>query len=233
MMRMKKSIRKTIGFIAMTLVCALVLTFSGTCAAKTAEAARAATLTKAEKKQFRKYLKGGIMDNYFSSKKQGPIYGAKFFVYDINGDGHKDVIVSGALGLRSKCLSEIYMHVDGKYKVIPIDGVLSGVSSKGLNFVDEDYSGAGAIRYYARVAYKFDKHGKIISADSYNIETMYYDTASGKEYPDGKVTSKTYLNKKGKKISASAYKKSLAQTNKKKNVKMHKITEANIDKYLK
>ncbi len=226
---MKKD-RKTAWLIALALMCVLVFTVSGTCEAKTAGAA---ALTGAEKKQFRKYLKGGIEDNCYMSKKQGPLYGAEFFVYDINGDGRKDVIVSGALGLRDKSLSEIYMHADGKYKVIPIDGKLKGVSAKGLNFVDEDYSGAGEIRYYSRTAYRFDRHGRMIAADSYSVETMYYDTASGKEYPNGKVVSKKYLDIKGQKISQSVYKKSLAKTNKKKNVKMHAITGTNVDKYLK
>lgn len=193
----------------------------------------AATLTKAEKKKFSKYLNDGIKDGYFKSKTQGNLYGATFYVYDINGDGHKDVIVSGALGLRSMTFSEIYMHVDGKYKAIPIRGTLSGVSSKGLNVKEHDYAYAGAERYYSRVAYKFDKHGNITAECSYNTSTLYYDMATGKEYKKGKVLSKTYLDANRNKISKSKYKKTLNQTNKKKNVKMHSITKSNIKKYLK
>lgn len=227
-----KKCKKMIGVVVMAVICVLVFTFTGTCEAK------AATLTKAEKKQFSKYLKGGIKSNqfgttYYNSKKQGTLYGAQFFVYDINGDGHKDVIVSGALGLRTMTFSEIYMHVDGKYKVIPIRGTVQGVSSKGLNSIENDYTYAGAERYYSRIAYKFDKHGNIIAEHSYNTATMFYDVETQKEYKKGKTLYKKYLNASGKKISKSTYKKTLAKTNKKKKIKMHKITKANVNKYLK
>ena len=92
---------------------------------------------------------------------------------------------------------------------------------------------AGAERYYSRVAYKFDKHGNITAECSYNTSTLYYDMATGKEYKKGKVLSKTYLDANRNKISKSKYKKTLNQTNKKKNVKMHSITKSNIKKYLK
>ena len=80
------------------------------------------------------------------------LYNAQFFVYDVNGDGHKDVIVSGVLGIRTMTFSEIYMHVDGKYKVIPIRGTVQGVSSKGVNSVVNDYVYAGAEHDYSRIA---------------------------------------------------------------------------------
>ena len=226
-----RNCKKNIRIVALTLLCAFVFTFTVTCEAK------AATLSKAEKKKFSKYLQGGIVHkqygSYYKSKKQGILYSAQFFVYDINNDGHKDVIVSGALGLRTMTFSEIYMHVDGKYKVIPIRGTLNGVSSKGLNVIENDYSGAGAERYHSRIAYKFDKHGNITAEHSYNIDTLFYDVSTNTEYKKGKILSKKYLDANGKKISKSTYKKTLQQTNKKKNVKMHEITKANIKKYLK
>ncbi len=199
-----------------------VCAFSWTCKVE------AATLSKAEKKQFSKWMRKGIQSDYYMSRTQGPMYSTRFYVYDINGDGHKDVIVSGALGLRDLTFSEIYMHVDGKYKVIPIRGTLKGVSSKGLNVQEDDYemSYDGAATYYSRVVYKFDKHGKITAEYSYNTETVYSDTEDKKEYV-------TYLDANGNKISKSKYKKALKQTNKKKNVKMHKLTKRNIKKYLK
>lgn len=223
--------RKRIWTVAFILLCAVVFAFTGTYEVK------AATLTKAEKQQFSKYLKNGIKrdkySTYYKSKKQGIMYNARFFVYDINGDGHKDVIVSGLLGLRTMSFSEIYMHVDGKYKVIPIRGTLQGVSSKGINVIENDYSGAGEEYYYSRIAYKFDKHGNITAENSYNTVTLYYDAKKNKEYKNGKVISKKYLNASGKKIKKSTYKKTLNQTNKKKNVKMYDVTKANIKKYLK
>lgn len=196
----------------------LVFAFAGNCEAKTA------ALTKAEKNQFTKYLK---------SKKQGFLYGASsFYVYDINGDGHKDVIASGQSGAHSFS-SEIYMHIGGKYKVIPIRGTLSGVSSKGLNVIENDFTDAGAIRYYSRIAYKFDKHGKITAENSYNTVMILYDREKNKTYSPAKVTSKKYLNADGKKISKAVYKKTLKQTNKKKNVKTYEVTNENIKQYLK
>lgn len=222
--------RKRVRTVVLMLLCAFVIAFTGT------YEVNAATLTKAEKQQFSKYLKNGIKHDkystYYNSKKQGIMYGARFFVYDINGDGHKDVIVSGVLGLRTMSFSEIYMHVDGKYKVIPIRGTLQGVSSKGINVIENDYSGAGEKYYYSRIAYKFDKHGNITAENSYNTITLYYDVTKNKEYKNGKIISKKYLNASGKKIGKSTYKKTLNQTNKKKNVKMYDVTKANIKKYL-
>lgn len=52
------------------------------------------------------------------------MYDPEFYVYDINGDGHKDIIVTGRLGLRTMTYSEVYMHVDGKYKAVPVIGSL-------------------------------------------------------------------------------------------------------------
>lgn len=98
-----KICKKKISVVAIVLMCTLVFAFPETCDAKSA------TLTQAEKEHFSKYLKGGIEYDedlyYYSSKKQGDLYDAKFFVYDINGDGHKDVIVSGMMGLRSASFS--------------------------------------------------------------------------------------------------------------------------------
>lgn len=199
------------------LLYAIVFIFTGTCEAKTA------ALTKAEKKQFSKYL---------ISKKQGFFEGAKYFsVYDINGDGHKDVIASGQSGAHTFS-SKIYMHVDGKYKVIPILGSLQGVSSKGLNVIYTDTIGAGATRYYSRIAYKIDKHGKITAENSYNIVFVLYDATKNKVYKKPKIQSKEYLNAEGKKISKSVYKKTLKQTNKKK-VNKYDVTKGNIKRYLK
>ncbi|MBR1740895.1 MAG: hypothetical protein IJ733_03300, partial [Lachnospiraceae bacterium] len=165
--------------VVLLLLYVIVFTFAGTCEAK------AATLTKAEKKQFTKYLK---------SKKQGFPYGAStFFVHDINGDGHKDVIASGQSGAHSFS-SNIYMHVDGKYKVIPIRGTLSGVSSKGLNVIENDFTGGGATRYYSRIAYKIDKHGNITAENSYNTVKILYDREKNREYSPAKTISKKYLN---------------------------------------
>ena len=92
------NMRKWFGMMIMV----FVLSFSFVCTSE----AKTAMLTKEEKKTFSKYLNGGMKKDqfgstYYQSKKQGILYNAKFYVYDINGDGHKDVIVSGALGLRS------------------------------------------------------------------------------------------------------------------------------------
>lgn len=198
--------------------------------------ASAATMTKAEKAQFSSYLKRGMgHDGYsttFQTLKSGRMYSPKFFVYDVNGDGHKDVIVTGAVGLRSATFSEVYMHVGKKYVAVPISGTPKAVSSKGIYSVLDDYSMAGAIRYHTCYACVVNRSGKITTENSYNTTKMFYDVATGKNYKNGKLIQKEYLNVKGKKISKSAYDKSVKQVNKKK-VKMYKLTSANIKKYLK
>lgn len=224
---MKKKMR---ALCALAVMLALVFTTVNPCAASSSR------MTKSEKKTFTRYLKGGLEEtdygSIYKSKKQGMLCGASFYVYDINGDGHKDVIVSGALGLRTMTFSEIYMHVDGKYKVIPIRGTLNAVSSKGIYTIEEDYTNAGAERYYSYVVYKFDKHGNIIAEYSYNKTILFYDMATDTHYEKGKVTNLSYKDIKYRDISKKKFKKALSQVNKKK-VKMHTINNANIKKYIK
>ena len=204
------------------LLCAVLLSFSFT------GKVNAAKLSKAEKKHFSKCLK-----KFKNNNEGGMVNGARFFVYDVNGDGHKDVIAIGFLGTKNTGTSNIYMHVDGKYKVIYIRGAVSGVSSKGVNDYWEYKEGSGEKRDIVKTAYLIDKHGNITTANSYSVSKLFYDKSTGKIYKKGKILSKEYTDKDGNKISASTYKKTLNKTNKKKSINTYFVTNANIKKYLK
>ncbi len=105
-MKMNK-IKKALGILLMT--CVLLF------ASITQSKAATATMTQAERKVYTKWLLNGITKTqygtYYKSKTQGIMYDPEFYVYDINGDGHKDIIVTGRLGLRTMTYSEVYMHV--------------------------------------------------------------------------------------------------------------------------
>lgn len=228
-MKMKK-IRKILGVIFMTCVMLFV-------PLRQSDAATA-TMTQAEKKVFNKWLITGIKKteygSYYMSKTQGIMYNPQFYVCDINGDGHKDVIVTGRLGMRTMTYSEVYMHVDGKYKVIPVEGSLYGLSSRGIYMVMDDYSYAGAVRYHSLLTYRFDKHGRVSRQYQYRKVTMYYDVDRKIKYKDGKVTSITCTTSSGKKLNMREFKRERAVIYKK-NVakKMHDVNRNCVNKYLK
>lgn len=162
------------------------------------------------------------------------MYNPEFYVYDINGDGHKDIIVTGRLGLRTMTYSEVYMHVNGKYKAIPVRGSLYCVSNAGIYTIEDDYSSAGAVRYHTLSTYKFSKHGKISQNYTFSKTTMYYDIDRNIRYKNGKVIENKCTSSTGKKISLTTFKKTRTQVNKK-NVskKMHPVSKSGIQKYLK
>lgn len=229
--RMKK-IRKMIGVLFMT--CILLFT------SVTQSEAATAKLTQSEKKVYTRWMISGIKKSeygtYYNSKRQGIMFGPKFYVYDINGDGHKDVIVTGLLGLRSMSYSEIYMHVDGKYRVIPVKGSLYGVSSQGIYTVEDDYTGAGAEYYKTLTLYKFDKHGRITKHYEYMKTTTYYDMDRNIRYKNGKIsqTCKSIVGNRSKNISIKEFRRVKSHINKY-NVskKMHTLNSSNIRRYLK
>lgn len=89
------------------------------------------------------YLKDNIADEgwgmYFNSRECGPMYAASFCVYDIDGDGYKELIVSGALGLRCKEFSEIWIW-NGTYMVSQYYDGSPAYAENGLVwFADGDY----------------------------------------------------------------------------------------------
>lgn len=228
-MKMNK-IKKTLGILLMT--CVLLF------ASITQSEAATATMTQAERKVYTKWLLNGITKTqygtYYKSKTQGIMYNPEFYVYDINGDGHKDIIVTGRLGLRTMTYSEVYMHVNGKYKAIPVRGSLYGVSNAGIYTIEDDYSSAGAVRYHTLSTYKFSKHGKISQNYTFSKTTMYYDIDRNIRYKNGKIIENKCTSSTGKKISLTIFRKARAQVSKK-NVskKMHPVSKSGIQKYLK
>lgn len=222
--------RSTIGLTIM--VCVILFTFVNQCEAASV------TMTKSEKRVYSRWMLSGIRQTeygpYYQSKKQGVMYDPKFYVYDINGDGHKDIIVTGSLGLRIKTYSEIYMHVNGKYKVIPVRGTVKGVSSRGIYSVEDDHIGAGQVYYHSLMLYRFDKHGRIAKQYEDCEIKMFYDRDKNIRYKNGKVISRTRKTASGKKISAGEFNKLKSQINRR-NIdgKMYSLTRVNIRKYLK
>lgn len=93
----------------MVAIASAALIFTGTAYASENVAYAAGKLTTSEVREFKKYLNDGRgEDTSFMMKKNGCVYGAKFCLYDVNQDGHKDLIVTGYLGMRSMTFTEVY-----------------------------------------------------------------------------------------------------------------------------
>ena len=192
------------------------------------------TLSSTEKRQFSKYISERMeVTEYgtnFSSDEFGMIYGAKFSLCDVNQDGCKDLVITGALGLRTMTLSEVYMHVGDKYVTVPYGGTITGVGKKGICIDTDDYEQAGAIRYTDESIYKIDSKGNSKSKLQFFKSVMFYDIENNIEYKKGKLLSKNYYIN-GKKTTKAKY-NTIRKKYKFKSIKWHNMTKTNINKYL-
>ena len=208
---------------------------------------QAAPLSKKEKCYYTKILKS----KQYVKDTESSIYGlGEFLLYDVNNDGRKELIVSGPLGLRSAFFSIIYSY-DGKnfYKSETIEGEVTGVSKKGIEFTYNDYSGAGEERYDTISIYKLSSKGRI-------TEKLREYSESEMNLPSGIVKEKVHyyskvIDNKIIKINKKEYKKirkkfSLKTTGTnysyemngklihlKYDIQVHSINNKNIKKFLK
>ena len=216
----------------MVAIAATALIFTGTAYASENVAYAAGKLTTSEVREFKKYLNDGRgEDTSFMMKKNGCVYGAKFCLYDVNQDGHKDLIVTGYLGMRSMTFTEVYLHIGKKYIAIPYDGTLVGIHKNGIKFLTEDYAQAGLIRYTDIEVYKINTRGKSTQKLAKYRTFSWYDEENDTEYPDGKLLELTY-KVNGKKTSKKAYVNAMKKYKFSK-VKWHTVNKKNIDKYVK
>lgn len=195
----------------------------------------AATLSTAEKKQFTKYLNDHMeVTEYginFISDENGIMYGPTFSLCDVNQDGRQDLIVTGALGLRTMTFSEVYMHAGNKYVTIPYAGTITGVGKKGIRIETDDYEMAGAIRYYDESIYNISSKGVSKIKIQHWKETMFYDIDTDTAYDSGKVLSNSYF-KDGKKTTKAKY-QATRKNYKFSKVKWYTLSPKNVKKYLK
>lgn len=102
---------------------------------------------------------------------------------DVNADGRKDLIVAGALGLRSKMFTDVILDLPDGYEAIPFDGEPIEIRGNKLLFGDPDYAQAGAITYEDDYIVEFDKDGKSHEILSHYTEECWIDEETG-EYAD-------------------------------------------------
>lgn len=160
--------------------------------------------------------------------------GGTFTLYDVNGDGRKELLISGALGLRSATFTIIYSYDGKKFHHTEVRGTLTKVSSKGFFTDSDDYEQAGAITYSDDTCFTLTKKGKAKEKYQESI-VMEYDS----EKETYNVTSHNYYKyKDGKQtaIKKAAYKKGVKSFEFKKigkKVKAYEINDENISKYVK
>ena len=199
----------------------------------------ATRITPAEKKEFKRYLTNGMEYNgdyeYFSSEK-GPILSPNFCLYDVNNDGHKDLIVSGVVGIRELYLTEIYMHVGKKYVKISYDGMFAGVGKKGILIEIQDYGygevGEGGIfQDDDKYVYQISTKGKSTEKLHKSMSVKFSESDMLNENAKGKVLRKIYTMN-GKKTTQKKYTAEYKKYAFKK-VTWHTLTDSNIQKYIK
>ncbi len=200
---------------------------SGALNAGFAMEAKAADLTEDERDKFEDYLEDNLKEDFFSSKTQGSLYGASFTLADVNDDGHDDLVITGALGLRTMTFSEVYMHIGNKYVAVPINGTISKIDKNSIYVTTEDYEQAGAIRYSYREVFNISKKGKVTCKLAHKKSVMYYDVDKEKEYPEGRLLSRVFY-KDEKKVKKATYKAELKKYSFKK-LKFKEINEDNIE----
>ena len=231
-MRKKMTGNQRLSKKIMIAILASTLVFGGMTYGMDSVVYAAGKLTVSEKREFKKYLNDGMGDNgRFMTKETGLIYESKFFFYDVNNDGHKDLIVTGALGLRSMTFTEVYLHAGKKYIAIPYNGTLVGVHKNGMKFLTEDYGMAGAVRYTDVEVYRMNAKGKSTQKLAKNQTVMWYDEEKDIEYPDGKILELKY--KVNGKISSSKDYVRAMKKYKFSKVKWHTVNKKNINKYVK
>ena len=199
----------------------------------------ATRITPAEKKEFKRYLTNGMEYNgdyeYFSSEK-GPILSPNFCLYDVNNDGHKDLIVSGARGIRELYFTEIYMHVGKKYVKISYDGMFEGVGKKGILIEIQDYGygedgEGGIVQDDDKYVYQISTKGKSTEKLHKSISVKFSESDMLNENAKGKVLRKIYTMN-GKKTTQKKYTAEYKKYAFKK-VTWHNLTDSNIKKYIK
>lgn len=98
-------------------------------------------------------------------------------IVDVNGDGRRDLIVSGVLGLRDKSFTDIILDLPTGFKEISFGGDATSVSDNRVLFSDSDYEGAGEIRISDEYVVEFSTSGDTKQVLEHYSETEYsYDS---------------------------------------------------------
>lgn len=189
----------------------------------------ARNLTTQEKNDYRRVLRN---KDYIGC---GIYNAATFVLYDINGDGKKELIVSGPLGMRSAMFSRVYTHVNKKLVHYDFDGEITGVSKKGMRFDQNDYEGAGEVFYDDTRIYVLSKKGKLVKkAECNSVSVFDYTTDKVK----GTVKYFKCVRNKLAKISKKNFNKieksyKFTSVGFGKKIKPYDVNEVNIKKYIK
>ena len=156
--------------------------------------------------------------------------GTDFILYDINKDGHKELIVNGVVGGRGEDVSIVYSPKKDKYIKTVMLGCVEKVSSKGVYASEWCQSGAGLYHSEMRYVYQLDSSGKASMVLSKYTDTEY-DMGTKKDKITG-VGYFKYNDGKDTKITKKKY-QSFIQKYKFKKATSHLITPENIKKYVK
>jgi hypothetical protein len=159
---------------------------------------------------------------------------AEFILYDINGDGQKELLVSGSCGVKGVGFTVVYSYIGNKITMDCVEGTPIGISNKGLKLRYDDQMQAGMIVLAEDVTYQLNKKGTLVRKLSYYVEREWNGS-------DMRVTQRIrnkYNGETTTKISRKSYEKlqkkyKLKSVGVKGKVVPREVNEANIKKYLK
>lgn len=143
---------------------------------------------------FDDYIESRVVDEDF-----GLFYGGvtqycstSVALVDVNQDGCEDLVVSGALGLRSKGFTDVILNLPEGFKELSYDGALTKVVDNRLFFTDCDYSGAGETTYDNDYVVEIDNSGNEKVLASCELVAKWYDSNTDTAYEEPIILKEKY-----------------------------------------
>lgn len=183
--------------------------------------ARAATekkLSNKEKEYYKKIIKSIKGSSYMytvviDGKKTEQFSSVYSMLYDLNGDGRKEFLLSGFVGIQGTTITYIVSYDGKKFRTNTVYGELYSVSKKGIIFLNSDKISFGSgdkvyddydictiskkgklkKRLYSKIVKKYDYSGE-------SIESEEYGSVNGKKTS---VLTKKKFDQKMKKLKFS------------------------------
>lgn len=183
-----------------------------------------------------KFIKANMNDDNFMASDGDSCYilNSSFAFEDINGDGYKDVILCGYLGLRCKQFSKVYMYNNGEYVYIPqIEGMIHGIGDKLLFTTDWDYYGGGEMQYEGAGIYSVNENGTLDEKALYYSDMSVYNEETQEFDEDNPVfiTEKYYID--CVECSKDEYDAAVSSYVCTKELEYYELTSENIDNIIK
>lgn len=138
------------------------------------------------KEVYQEYLDSMKVDGAYniSTRCGFVICGPSYDFVDINGDNVDDLIIWGALGLRSKSLCEVCLSNGDDFEAFAFEGMPLGYDGNVVYFSDDDYAEAGALRYTHEYMTEFNTDNSFTNIVELNEAWRWYNPETEESYDD-------------------------------------------------